>query len=99
MTTTELKALILEIMQDTYNAKYIGKLNVEHVGDGWLIQLGLNTPDNPASIYTELQGDELIKFLKTEFNNRHLSSAHYGSLQLVYKARTTPLNTACCDKR
>lgn len=99
MTTQELKALILELMKDIYDAEYIGKLKVDKVGDGWCIKLGLDNPDHPLTIYTELQDEALIKFLRKEFHARHLVTNRYFSMQKVYKALTHPINTKCCDER
>ena len=98
MTTQELEALILELIKDIYNAEYIGKLKVTKAGNGYLIQLGMDVPEYPISIYAELEGDKLIKFLKEELHNRHLSSAYFSSIQLVYKALCQPVNTKCCDQ-
>lgn len=99
MSTQELEALILDYMKDIYKAEYRGKLKVTQELNGYLIELGMLTPETPIVIYTELQGDKLKKFLKDELRNRQLSPENYGYISLVYPTSCKPINTKCCDKR
>lgn len=99
MSTQELEALILDYMRDIYNAEYIGKLNVEKRLHGYLIELGMMTPETPIVIYTELKGDKLKKFIKDELRNRQLSPDNYGYVSLVYKTPCGKINTKCCDTK
>lgn len=99
MSEQELEALILDSMRDIYKAEYIGKLKVEKKLNGYLIELGMLTPEAPIVIYTELEGDKLKKFIKDELRNRQLSPENYGYISLVYKAQCKPINTKCCDQR
>lgn len=86
-------------MKDIYEAEYIGKLKVEKIGKGFAIKLGLNIPEHPLTIYTELEGDDLIKFIKQELYNRHLISNDYYHIQRVYKVPCQPINKKCRDER
>lgn len=100
MTPQQLEALILELMKDIYNADYIGKLKVEEIGEGFLIKIGMQTPEVPITIYTEEKGDKLIKFLKKELRDRNLDPHYFGSISLVYRAVCNNVqNKKCCDKR
>lgn len=99
MSTQELEALIRDNMKDIYNAEYKGKLKVEQKLNGFLIEIGMLTPEAPIVIYTELTGDKLKKFIKDELRNRQLSPENFGYISLVYKTSCKPINTKCCDKR
>lgn len=100
MTPQKLEAVILEYLKDIYNADYIGKLNVTKELNGFLIKLGMNNPDAPIMIYTELQGDKLLKFLKKDLRDRNLSPYFFGNISLVYPTNcNNQENRKCCDTR
>lgn len=99
MTTQELEVLIRELLRDIYKAEYIGKLEVTDEGKGFLIKLGMATPEVPIIIYTELKGDKLKKFLKKDLRDRKLLPHDYGYVQLAYFTNCSPVNRKCCDKR
>lgn len=97
MTPQELKQLILNILKDLYKADYIGKLQVTKECNGFLIKLGMNVPEYPIIIYTELTGDKLLKFLKKELRDRNLSPEFFGNIQLTYFYHYNNKNRKCCD--
>lgn len=99
MTEQELEVAILENMKDIYKADYIGKLKVTKYEKGFLVQLGLGTPEVPINIYTELDNDALIKFLRKELRDRRLSPRNFGYISLVYPTTCNPINRKCCDTR
>lgn len=97
MSTLELEALIHDSFMDIYKAEYKGKLKVEQKLNGFLIEIGMLTPEAPIVIYTELKGDKLKKFIKDEIRNRQLSPDNFGYLSLVYPTSCKPINTKCCE--
>lgn len=99
MTTKELEQVIHNLIQDIYKAKYIGKLDIEKLPVGYIINFGMNTPEVPVTIYAELEDDKFIKFLKTELRNRHLFWDYFSSISLIYPTTCNKINTKCCDKR
>lgn len=96
MTTQELELAIREYLKDIYKADYIGKLSVTKP-NGYLIKLGLNTPDTPITIYTELEDDSLKKFLIKELRDRRLSPYFFGNLELIYPSVCNNVKKKCCD--
>lgn len=100
MTAQKLEAVILECMKDIYKADYVGKLVVTQELNGFLIKLGMNTSEAPIVIYTELKGDDLIKFIKKDLRDRNLSPRFFGNLSLVYPCIcNNQINRKCCDTR
>lgn len=99
MTAQELEALIRDNIRDIYKAEYKGKLKVTEELNGYLIEIGMLTPETPIVIFTDLNGDKLKKFIKEEIRNRQLSPENFGYLSLVYPEWNEPINTRCCDKR
>lgn len=97
MTTQDLEAVILEYMKDIYKADYVGKLQVTKQNKGFLIELGMNTPEAPIVIYVELTGDKLLKFLKKELRDRNLSPRFFGNISLVYINNCNQTYKKCCD--
>lgn len=99
MTTTELEAVIREIMKNIYKADYIGKLMVVKEPKGFLIKLGIPTPETPIILYSELEGEQLIKFLEKDLRDRNISPNFFGSIQLTYPVGCNNVNRKCCDTR
>ena len=100
MTVQELEVVILDSMKDIYNADYVGKLTVTKELNGFLIKLGMNTPEAPIIIYTELTGDKLLKFIRKELRDRNLSPRFFGNVSLVYPSNcNNQVNRKCCDTR
>lgn len=97
MKTEDLEHLIRETFRNIYNADYKGKLNIEKSGKGFLIELGMQTPEYPIVLYTELCGKKLEDFIKEELRNRAFVS--FMSIQSIYPS-TKPCNTnKRCDTR
>lgn len=85
-------------MMDIYKAEYIGQLKVERKVNGYLITLGMQIPEKPISIYAELEGDALLKFIKNELQHRDLSPYNYSGIQLTYPASCNNQIRKCCEK-
>ena len=99
MTAQELEAVILELLRDIYKAEYIGKLSVTKTDLGYLIKLGMGTPEAPIIIYVELEGDNLVKFLKKDLRDRQLSPSNFGYVQTMYPYdECRNQKQKCCDK-
>lgn len=99
MTTQDLEQVIRDCLKTIYKADYIGKLEVKKMLNGYLINLGLGTPDAPISLYIELEGKELIKFLMKEFRDRRINPYNFGYIQLTYPVSCNNINRKCCDTR
>lgn len=99
MTTQDLEQVIRDCLRNIYNADYIGKLEVKKYPEGFLINLGLGTPEAPHSIYTELKGEKLIKFLKKEFRDMQINPYNFGYIQLTDFSSCNNEKKPCCDTR
>ena len=57
----------------------------------------MSFPEAPITIYTELTGDKLLKFLKKELRDRNLSPEFFGTISLTYFNHCNNKRTKCCD--
>ena len=100
MTTQELEAAILEGVQASYKKKYIGRLKVVPIANGYQMKMWLNHPEAPLVIAAELSDSEFLSFIMKELKSRHLELTEYFT---GYKIEDTHTNcdntTSCCDKR
>lgn len=102
MTIQALEQVIREYIMDIYKKTYIGKLNIQKLDPkGYCIKLGMNTPDQPITIYAELEDNEFLKFLRKEIESMSLNLVYFGSLNLRYPYECNPISKACSchDKR
>lgn len=102
MTEQELEQVTREYMRDIYKAEYIGKMRVEKVQPyGYLIKLGLNTPECPYIIYAELKDKEFLEFLREQLKTMKLHMVFYGKLLKAMPPECNTVNRACScnDKR
>lgn len=102
MTEQELEQVTREYMLDIYKAEYIGKMKVEKVQPfGYLIKLGLNTPECPYIIYAELKDKEFLEFLREQLKTMKLHMVFYGKLFKTMPPECNTVNRACScnDKR
>lgn len=96
MTVQELEQVTLEYIQDMYKAAYIGKIKVEKVNPvGYMIKLGMNTPECPNIIYAELPDKEFLEFLKDELRSMNLHLRFYGKLFKTMPPECNTVNRAC----
>lgn len=99
MTTQELEVVIRESLKDIYKADYIGKLEITKDSYGYLIKLGVQTPEAPISLYIETNDDKkLISFIKKDLRDRNLNPRFFGNISLVYPdINPKCINKKCCD--
>lgn len=82
---TQLEEEVRAVINETYQAEYVGTLNVTPITDGetqtgYLLRLGMNIDERPLFIAFEGSKDEFIKYLKQELRIRRLSETcfYYG---------------------
>lgn len=96
MTIQELERVIREYIMDIYNVEYIGKIKIEKLKPyGYLIKLGLNSPECPYIIYAELKDKEFLEFLRKELRDMKLTSVFYGKLEKIMPPECNVVNRAC----
>ena len=100
MTTQELEAAILEGVQALYKKKYVGRLKVIPLTNGYQMKMWLNHPEAPLVITAELSDQEFLSFILKELQSRHLELTEYFT---GYKMEDPYNNcdniTSCCEKR
>lgn len=100
MTTQELEAAILEGVQASYKKKYIGRLKVVPIANGYQMKMWLNHPEAPLVIAAELSDSEFLSFIMKELKSRHLELTEYFTGYKIEDPYTNCDNTtSCCDKR
>lgn len=78
MTIEEIKCNILRIIEQVYNKKYIGKLDIIRLDPiGLQVKFGMNNVDKPLVISAELDDESFLKFLKEELRVRGLNTVQY----------------------
>ena len=77
MTTQELEAAILEGVQASYKKKYIGRLKVVPIANGYQMKMWLNHPEAPLVIAAELSDSKFLSFIMKELKSRHLELTEY----------------------
>lgn len=96
MTTQELEAAILENVQAIYNRKYVGKLKVQHLANGYQLKMWLNHPETPLVIAAELSDQEFLKFVEKELHVRHLEMTDYFTGYKIEDPYNNCNNTTSC---
>lgn len=97
MTTQELEAAVLCIIEKAYEAKYIGKIKIKDILDcsgknvGYKLILGLNNDERPLTMQIEGTPEQFLKYIEKELRNRHL---HYTAF---YKGYQVPIVDDCID--
>lgn len=77
---TNLKDRVLQVINNALDGWcYIGKFDIENVGDKYTLKLYLNQPDAP--LYLNYWGNEdgFLKFIYNEIKNRRLQEVKYWS--------------------
>lgn len=96
MTITDLEQVIQDYFRDIYHKRYLGKLDIEKLEPvGYCIKLGMDHPNQPITIYAELEDEKFLKFLKQELKDRRFNLVYYGKLNLLHPYDCNPRNTAC----
>lgn len=100
MTTQELEAAILEGVQASYKKKYVGRLKVVPIANGYQMKMWLNHPEAPLVIAAELSDSEFLSFIMKELKSRHLELTEYFTGYKIEDPHNNCDNTtSCCDKR
>lgn len=100
MTTQELEAAILDGVQDIYKKKYVGKLKVIELSEGYQMKMWLNHPEAPLVIAAQLPDQEFLSFILKELRSRHLELTEYFTGYKIEDPYNNCDNTtSCCDKR
>lgn len=101
MSTQELEQVIRQNITDIYKVIYTGKLTVQKIDPvGYMIKLGLGTPNMPHVICLQLEDKEVLKQLKQELKDLKLTSSSYFMANLRYpQLCNQPINQKCCDRR
>lgn len=100
MTTQELEAAILEGVQDIYKKKYVGRLRVQELPNGYQMKMQLNHPEAPLVIAAELSDEKFVSFILKELRSRHLELTEYFTGYKIEDPHNNCDNTtSCCDKR
>lgn len=95
MTTQELEQVIHDYIMGLYKMRYIGRMKITKLDpEGYCIQLGMDHPFQPTTIYAELPDNKFLKFLKEELRNRKLDLTRYSELNLIHH----PNIASCNDK-
>lgn len=77
MTIKELKSEILNIIQQIYNKKYIGKLDIQKLTNGYSLILYINKEYSPLVISAELNAEDFLKYCKQELKTSKLNHVQY----------------------
>ena len=77
MTTQYIRQAILEAVQDIYHKKYVGRLDVTELSNGYKLSMWFNKPNAPISISAELPAQKFIEFIKKELRERHFELVKY----------------------
>lgn len=96
----ELDRAIRELLQDSYNLEYIGKLKIEELNPvGYCVTFYMNGEYEPMTIYGELEYDKFLKFLKDEIRRKSFHLSVRGVLNKVEpydERRAYRQNRSCC---
>ena len=78
MTLDEIKYSILEIIEQVYQKKYIGKLYITRLDPiGLQVKLGMNNVDKPIVISAQLNDVDFLKFFREDIRTRGLNTIQY----------------------
>ncbi len=78
MTIEEIKCTTLQMIEQVYQKKYIGKLEVSRLNPiGLQVKFGMNNVDKPIVISAQLDDQSFLKFLKDELRTRGLNTVEY----------------------
>ena len=97
MTTHLIEPVILEAVMDIYHKKYVGKLKVNKLTNGYQLLLWLNKQETPISISADLDAEKFIKYIKEELRSRRYNEVKYYT-GYKYDPDTCELNKSCNDK-
>ena len=97
MTIEEIKCTILQIIEQVYHKKYIGKLEVTRLEPiGLQVKFGMNNVDKPLVISAQLEDEDFLKFLREELRSRGLNTVKYFLGVKTYPDNcNSPINKSC----
>lgn len=77
MTTHSIEQAILEAVMAIYHKKYVGKLKVTQLTNGYQLLIWLNKQETPISISADLNAENFIKYIKEELRSRRFHEVKY----------------------
>lgn len=78
MTLAEIEQAILCIIEEAYNVKYIGTLEVKRINPiGLSVRLGIMNDYKPMYISAELNDKQFLKYFKREMYDRNLDMVEF----------------------
>jgi hypothetical protein len=77
MTTLDIRQAILEAVQDIYHKKYVGRIEVDKLQNGYTLRMWFNKPESPITISADLNATDFIKFIRKELRERHFDLVTY----------------------
>lgn len=96
MTIEEIKYTILQIIEEVYNKKYIGKLEVVRLSPiGLSVKFGMNNVDKPIVISAQLNDTDFLKFIKQELRDRGLNTVKFFIGVKTYPDNCNTKNSSC----
>ena len=95
MNEQECKNKILQLIEDIYNKKYIGKIKVTKYPMGWGVWLGMNNNDKPIIIAAELSDKMFLKFFKKELLDRNWDLVQFFLGYKTYPDKGCPIDSSC----
>lgn len=84
---TPLEEEVRIVIENMYQAKYVGTLEVTTLGEqaGYKLRLGMNKDERPLYIAFEGDKDGFIKYLKEELRTRRLDETKFFRGEKLYK--------------
>lgn len=98
MSIQELEQVILDLIENLYECKYVGLLRIIKLPIGYKLQLGWRHDDYPISIMSDSRTEEqFISFVKEELRIRKLNKTKYFTGYKVYPGQlnTCPHDDTC----
>lgn len=95
MTPKELEQVIREYLRDIFEIEYIDKLKVFRPDfGGYCIEFYKGVDTCPQTIYVDLEGPELISFVKEQIKHIGLHNSGYAGIQKMYPGGC-PIDKSC----
>lgn len=97
MTIDEIKCAILQMIEDIYKKRYIGKLAIKRLEpQGLMVILGMNNMEKPITISAQLDDVSFLKFFRKELHDRGLNTVLYFEGVKSYPDNCNNTRTRSC---
>jgi hypothetical protein len=73
----ELENEIICLIEKIYHKKYVGKIKVSELENGFQLTLGLNQEEKPLVIAADMSKEDFLSFIEKELHERHLHTTKY----------------------